>query len=329
MAGVKPLDRFCAASKRKPGGEGFAVSRLHRSTQVLDSHAVLGALEDTFAMIEFDLEGRVLWANENFAHALGYAKAEMPGMLHRQFCPRELVDSPAYAGLWNQLRRGRFFQEKIQRVTRSGRLIWLEASYMPVFDAAGKVTAVLKVATDITARQEANSAKVTAELQWMAKLLSQRAYEGINRSQEVAASIDKLVAESASNHQLLQDLQRQAESVKGIITTIRKIASQTNLLALNAAIEAAHAGEFGRGFDVVAKEVRKLAIQVEHATREVSNEIKAMGDQVQSMKQGSERSDQAVVDSQRRVAEASEEFTAIGEAAQELYKQSKVLVELL
>ncbi|MCD1260001.1 PAS domain-containing methyl-accepting chemotaxis protein [Paenibacillus athensensis] len=279
-------------------------------------------------MIEFDLEGRVLWANANFANALGYAQADMPGMQHRQFCPQGLVDSPAYAQLWSRLRQGICFQEKIQRVTRSGRMIWLEASYMPVFDA-GKVAAVLKVATDITARQEANAAKVTAELQLMAKMLSQRAYQGITRSREVAASIDKLVAESASNHQLLLALQRQAESVKGIITTIRKIASKTNLLALNAAIEAAHAGEFGRGFDVVAKEVRELAIQVENATKEVSNEIRAMGDQVLGMKQGTERSDQAVIESQRRVADALEEFASIGEASQELYKQSKVLVELL
>ncbi|MCZ8520286.1 MULTISPECIES: PAS domain S-box protein [Paenibacillus] len=120
----------------------------NRSTQVLDSEAVLGAMEHTLAMIEFDAQGNVLWANRNFADAVGYSVSEIKGMKHRQFCTKDYAESPEYTVLWNNLRQGIQFQEKIQRLTKDSRLIWLEATYMPVFQD-DRVTAVLKVATDI------------------------------------------------------------------------------------------------------------------------------------------------------------------------------------
>ena len=77
----------------------------------------------------------------------------------------------------------------------------------------------------------------------------------------------------AENTVTLNNLQVQADSIKGIVQTIREIAAQTNLLALNAAIEAARAGEHGRGFNVVAQEVRKLAARVEASIVEVRENI--------------------------------------------------------
>ena len=75
-------------------------------------------------------------------------------------------------------------------------------------------------------------------------------------------TIKRIAKDSQENVENLVRLHDQTDSITGIVKTIRQIASQTNLLALNAAIEAARAGEFGRGFDVVAKEVRKLSVQV-------------------------------------------------------------------
>ncbi|UJF35454.1 methyl-accepting chemotaxis protein [Paenibacillus hexagrammi] len=300
----------------------------HSSTQVLNSDAVLGALEHSLAMIEFDPQGKVLWANENFAKAMGYTTSEIKGMLHRQFCLQEYAESAEYKQLWDNLRHGIQFQEKIQRVTKVGKVIWLEATYTPVM-LDGSVNAVLKVATDITSRLENSSAKVMEELKQMAGSLLGRAGEGIQRSKEVETAIGRIVKESNDNQQMYDALQKQADSIKGLIRTIRDIAAQTNLLALNAAIEAAHAGEFGRGFDIVAKEVRKLAGQVEGSTREVSSNIEGIHLQITQIGQGTSRSNLAIVDSQRLIEQALNEFSGIGEAARLLDSKASALVEML
>lgn len=144
------------------------------STQVLDESSVLSALEMALAIIEFDPYGNVLWANDNFARAMSYKAGELPNMHHRQFCNPEFVQSSEYDAFWESFRNGQSFQQKVQRVTKQGNLIWLEATYTPVFDENDEIHAVIKVATDITAR-ETGSAEVTHNLQQMAEDLKDRA----------------------------------------------------------------------------------------------------------------------------------------------------------
>lgn len=303
-------------------------SKRHCATQVLDPSAVLAAMEQSLAMIEFNIQGKVLWANDNFARAMGYEAAEMPGMLHRQFCTAAFVNSREYAALWDNLKSGRPFQEKILRVSKHGRHLWFEATYTPVFDDAGQVQAVLKVAADITSRENART-QVTNELQQMAATLLRRAEAGISSSYQIAAAMDRVVKESDANMQALQLLESKAEAVQGMIRMIRDIASQTHLLALNAAIEAAHAGEHGLGFNIVAREVRKLAKQAEDAAQEMSSQLEGIAKEVTTMGKGTKQSQNVLADSQHRVQTAVDEFMGIGQAARELDQQAQSLGEWL
>ncbi|MBM7567826.1 methyl-accepting chemotaxis protein [Paenibacillus sacheonensis] len=294
------------------------------STQELDRESVLAAIEQSLAMIQFDLQGYVLWANDNFAMALGYRSEELIGMQHRRFCTPEFAASPAYRDLWEGLGNGRAFQDKIMRVTKDGRLIWLEAAYMPIMNEHGQAQAVLKIATDINAREQATT-KITGELLHMSEELLSRANEGIARSQEVESAIAKAVQGAGGNIESLLQLERQIASIRGIVRTIREVASQTTLLSLNAAIEAAHAGEHGRGFNVVASEVRKLAAQVQEAAKEVGGYVEGIIAHVQEMAQGTKHSQQVVAESQHRIRLALNEFMSIGEASRLLDAQAKEL----
>ncbi|MGF7047922.1 PAS domain S-box-containing protein [Paenibacillus sp. DS2015] len=300
----------------------------YASTQVLEQNAVLAAIENSLAMIEFDIEGNVLWANDNFARAMDYEAFEMPGMMHRQFCTSEFVNSAEYTALWNDLKSGRPFQEKILRVTKNHRLLWFEATYTPVFDSEGHVQAVIKIATDITDRENATT-RVTSEFQHMAEDLLKRAEEGISSSHQIAAAIERVVKESDDNMRNLQLLENRADSVRGSLQTIQYVASQTNLLALNAAIEAAHAGEYGRGFNVVANEVRKLAKQAEETTKEVNSNLEGITAQVEEIAKATKRSQTVIIDSQRLTQLAVDEFTGIGQAAGLLDKQARALGDML
>ena len=112
--------------------------------------ALLAALEPVQAVIEFDLEGRVLRANQLFLELMGYSANEVLGQHHRMFCPPDVTASDAYRALWEGLRAGQVREDVFLRVTKAGRPVWLQASYNPILDVTGKPYKVVKFAVDIT-----------------------------------------------------------------------------------------------------------------------------------------------------------------------------------
>ena len=116
-----------------------------------DLLAIYQALNRVQAIIEFDLDGTVVSANENFLRIFGYELDEVVGKHHRMFCDPDYVESDAYTELWNKLGRGEFHSAEFKRLAKGGKEIWLRASYNPVFDEDGKPVRVVKFATDVTA----------------------------------------------------------------------------------------------------------------------------------------------------------------------------------
>ena len=116
-----------------------------------DLLAIYQALDRVQAMIEFDLDGTVVSANENFLRIFGYELDEVVGKHHRIFCDPSYVESDAYAEFWKKLGRGEFHAAEFKRLAKGGKEIWLQASYNPVFDKDGKPVRVVKFATDVTA----------------------------------------------------------------------------------------------------------------------------------------------------------------------------------
>jgi methyl-accepting chemotaxis protein len=114
-----------------------------------DAARILEAMNRSQAVIEFDPNGRVLAANENFCAAMGYAAAEILGQHHKLFVPPEEAASDEYTAFWAKLGRGEFDRRQYKRIGKGGREVWIEASYNPVF-RGGKVYKVVKFATDIT-----------------------------------------------------------------------------------------------------------------------------------------------------------------------------------
>ncbi|MFK0333926.1 methyl-accepting chemotaxis protein [Rhizobium sp. NPDC090275] len=114
--------------------------------------AVLAALSKSQAMIEFDLSGKILTANENFCRALGYELSEIVGKSHSMFVDPAYAQSPDYKAFWSKLAAGRFDQQQYKRIGKCGKEVWIEASYNPVI-RRGKPVKVIKIATDITAQK--------------------------------------------------------------------------------------------------------------------------------------------------------------------------------
>ncbi len=108
------------------------------------------AIDRSMAMIEFDTDGVILHANENFLNLMGYTLEDIKGKHHSLFCTPQLVQSSEYIEHWGDLRAGVFKRGTFKRVNKDGKILYLEATYTPILDSYGKVQKVIKFANDIT-----------------------------------------------------------------------------------------------------------------------------------------------------------------------------------
>nr|WP_273820508.1 PAS domain-containing methyl-accepting chemotaxis protein [Pseudomonas asplenii] len=278
------------AADRAFQGYGFITPPLAQKEQEVIE--MFSALNRSMAMVQFNLAGEVLSANEAFIQAMGYSLAEIQGRHHRLFCLAEDVASADYAEFWKSLNRGVFSAGRFRRVDKRGRVVWLEATYNPVKDASGRVYKITKFASVVT--EQVEKAEVIKQAANMAYDVSRDTDVKANRGMELAAAsilgTQTIAQQMASVTDSMTALESQSQLIGSIVDTIGAIATQTNLLALNAAIEAARAGTHGRGFAVVADEVRKLAGRTSAATQEITHVVRQnreLADQAAVLVQGS------------------------------------------
>ncbi|QQR36826.1 PAS domain S-box protein [Devosia oryziradicis] len=133
----------------------FATDITDQKNQAADHEAQIAAISRVQAVIEFNLDGTVRDANDNFLATVGYDKDEIVGRHHRMFCDPAYANSADYTRFWERLRAGEYVAAEFQRFGKGGKEIWIQASYNPVLDANGKPVKVVKFATDITERKRA------------------------------------------------------------------------------------------------------------------------------------------------------------------------------
>ncbi|MFI7857983.1 MULTISPECIES: methyl-accepting chemotaxis protein [Pseudomonas] len=251
-------------------------SDLTRTIEASREHeSLIKALMRSTAVIEFNLDGEVLTANDRFLQTVGYSLDQVRGKHHRMFCEPAQANSADYQAFWDKLRRGEYVADRFKRIDAHGRTVWLEASYNPIFDAHDVLYKVVKFATVITdqVNQEqavAHAADIAYNTSLETDSSARKATEVVTQTVEVMRGLEGSMQNAANG---IEALDKQSKVIGAIIKTISDIAGQTNLLALNAAIEAARAGEQGRGFAVVADEVRQLASRTSSATEEIARVV--------------------------------------------------------
>lgn len=131
--------------------------------EVLEAQRTMAAIDHTYSIIVFNLEGTIVDVNENFLRLTGYTKEELIGSHHRTFCDPAYGKSNDYATFWHTLTRGEFQTGTYQRVAKGGKPIWIQASYNPTRNSDGVVHKIVKFASDVTAQKEAEIARYEQE----------------------------------------------------------------------------------------------------------------------------------------------------------------------
>lgn len=296
-------------------GKPYKVIKI--ATDVTIKHVKMKeALDRTQATITFKLDGTIVDANANFLNTVGYTLGEIVGQHHRMFVDPAYGNSPQYSRFWQALHDGDFQAGEFERIGKGGRQVWLQASYNPIFGNDGKPFQVVKYATDIT--EQKAIARQTLET---ANAVATATHELTGSISEIARSmgqtrdaVDSVSRQTLAATESIESMVTAATNMGNIVSLIEAISGQINLLALNATIEAARAGEAGRGFSVVADEVKKLATQTGNSTTGITQEIQSIQQISRSVHTALDATKQMVqdaADSAGSVVAAIEEQSAV------------------
>ncbi|MCM8533738.1 MAG: methyl-accepting chemotaxis protein [Lentisphaeraceae bacterium] len=192
-------------------------------------NGVVDAIGRSQAVIEFNLDGTIITANDNFLMTLGYTLSEVQGRHHSMFAEPEYANSLEYKQFWEKLNRGEYDSGQYKRFGKGGKEVWIQASYNPILDENGKPTKVVKFATDITETRKAatlSSAVIGSATAMMTcdidlnitsanpatvkmvkeNLVSfQQAFPGFNLEGLIGTSIDQFHVNPAYQRQILSD----------------------------------------------------------------------------------------------------------------------------
>ena len=277
----------------------FATDITASKLKSVEDAGKLDALSRAQAIIEFTPEGEILTANANFLSTTGYDLSEIVGRHHSMFCEPDYAANRDYKEFWDRLGRGEFVTSEFKRIGKGGRVVYIQASYNPIFDPNGRVFKVVKFATDVTERvvnvqeladalQQLSSGNLTCRLPnpFLPALAQLRTdyNHAVERLQtamrEVGEHAHTIAAGSAQVRTAADDLSRRTEQQAASVEETAAALEQITATVTSAAIKADESGRLvadTRQSAVASGEVVQKTIvamgEIEKSSGEISSII--------------------------------------------------------
>jgi len=271
-----------------------------------DSHGQIAAIRKSQAVIEFQMDGTVLDANDNFLHALGYSFEEIKGKHHSLFVDEEYQHSSEYKEFWARLNRGECQSAEYKRIGKGGKEVWIQASYNPILDLNGKPFKVVKYATDITPR-----VRTAQEVEKISQALASASEQLTATSQQMSANAEETAAQasvvSASSEQVNKNLQTVATGSEEMSVSIKEIAKNAH-----------DSAKVASGAVKVAEETSHIVGKLGDSSTEIGQVIKVITSIAQ---QTNLLALNATIEA-ARAGEAGKGFAVVANEVKELAKQT-------
>ncbi len=205
----------------------------------------MDAISKSQAVIEFNMDGTIITANDNFLGAVGYSLSDIQGRHHQIFVEKEYAASAEYKEFWEKLNEGQFDAGQYKRIGKDGKEIWIQASYNPIFDLNGEPFKVVKYATDITkqVRMRMAMAELIANVNESSNQFSESAMTVAEASQSVAEGAQTQSAAVEQISASAQELTRSIQGVRERATETDKLANDTNVIAVEGGHAVTKSGE--------------------------------------------------------------------------------------
>jgi methyl-accepting chemotaxis protein len=288
--------------------------------QNTDYASQISAIHKCMAVIEFDPQGNILNANDNFLQVTGYDRSELVGQHHRKFVDPAYANSAEYRDFWVALAKGQDRTGEFKQFVKGGRELWMFASYNPILDKDGKVVKVLKLATDITER-----VRLAAE----AEAQKQRDLEQAEILQQKVNSLLQVVS-AAAQGDLLQTVNitgtdamgQLGEGIRNMLADLRSVIGQV--------VEGA--SQFAEGAHVISESSQTLAHGAQTQSSSVDRMNESIGKLNQSIaivKENAAEANRMAIDTSRMASEGGEAVTRSVEAMNLIQRSSQQISEII
>ncbi|MFO0690616.1 MAG: methyl-accepting chemotaxis protein [Myxococcota bacterium] len=262
------------------GITGSALNALDQMRQKLaeaealnaDAKGQIAAIGRSQAVIEFELDGTIRTANENFLHAVGYSLGEIKGQHHRMFIEPELARSGEYTAFWSALGRGEYQAAEYKRIGKGGREIWIQASYNPILDVNGKPVKVVKYATDITAQVEAKK-RLEEGVDHLLEVTAQAA-EGDLTAEVALTGSDPVGRMGTSIAHMLSNLRSSMSTISGHTQALASAAEELSAVSQQMAANAEETSTQANTVSAASVEVNQNIQSVAAGTEEMTVSIR-------------------------------------------------------